>query len=359
MEWFGETWLSIKGDYVRVRDMDLQYAFRFGVQIGIGDASSDASNVNDVELSYNRIRNVYHHSGMYIHPDSGANVNAVNRPVIKYNLIADNGYESTGAKVPAIPGDPDGGGNSSGISVAGPCSNQGQQYCFDGVVKYNIVVNPANDCINNSGENFTYLGNILVACGPEGNKGLQLFSAEANNKLIGNFALQDGSGMAVGFELRSSSGLQVVNNMNLYSTNIGFDGFDNNFPVTSANNVSAFSTSSEFTRYNAFSQSDWDGDSSGDPLLEDCAADLAYNHASYMDTAMDALDRLYGVYSQFANACRPVSYSPLLDSGEVVSGVHCATADDDPQTPQNPSDVSCLHWLGSNPDRGPFERGFW
>ena len=66
---------------------------------------------------------------------------------------------------------------------------------------------------------------------------------------------------------------------------------------------------------------------------------------------------LDSIFSQVKNMFSLQAGSQAIDSGQWISGVHCATADDDSSNPADPDDPSCRHWLGSAPDRGPYEFG--
>ncbi len=358
IEWFGEAFMSVEGDHVQIFDNDMQYTFRFGLEIGAGDAVSDNGDTVAPEVSWNRVRNVYHHSGIYLlPPKEGVLVD----PVVMYNLVYQSGIEADGDQVPEGPnGDSAGGGNSDGITIENQCSNTGTQRCFDGKIAYNILIENADDCIDNAGRGFEFVGNIMMGCGPQGNRGIKFWSAESGNQVVSNFAHHSGSdgnslpGMSFGYELRAADQIPSINNASLYSTNKGFNGFGT--IGRSENNLSYGSSSREFFDYNVGS-TDWDGDNRGDPQLGACGSDLTIDLRPLSDDDLDAKSRLVHLYRQFVDLCGPAEGSPLVDAGSVVDGVHCPQSDDD--NPAGASDPNCLHWKGTAPDIGPFERGLW
>jgi hypothetical protein len=97
----------------------------------------------------------------------------------------------------------------------------------------------------------------------------------------------------------------------------------------------------------------------GNPNLVGLVSDYVPPILALMENdALDARTRFIQAYTTIATAHEPADGSPMIDAGVIVSGLHCATADDDPVTPADPA-ASCLHWLGDAPDQGPIERGLY
>lgn len=96
----------------------------------------------------------------------------------------------------------------------------------------------------------------------------------------------------------------------------------------------------------------WDGDKSGSPKLINDEATWTFP----TDDSVPLATRWAMLWGQMRAAVRPAADSPLRDAGTLVSGYHCAKADDDPIAPE-PATSACRHWAGAAPDLGPFEAG--
>lgn len=363
ISYFGDSGIEIAGDHVTIEGMHVHNNWFDGISLS-GLGNFDGGDILNGTIRYNWVHNMRHGYGLRLVPPSNR-VTRINDSRIEYNLSYWNGYEPDGQKVPTIPGDPAGGGNSDAAGASKTCSYSDNtaiggsgNMCQRTAFMFNIGWENADDCYDFSQDEYMFWGNIGWNCGPEGGRGMkQLRAGRGPSIIVGNFLHGGGPNQqVVGFEPRQEAGqFQFLNNGAVFHTNQGMlfsiAGVSNQSSRFS-NNMSWQNGSDNFGNVNLPGGNNW---TQGDPALDSCSPVLNVP-TGLLAMQADGKMRWELVYGQVSDSCRPAAGSPLIDAGEFVPEIHCAKADDDPVDPYDQTDGSCWHWKGAAPDIGPFER---
>ncbi|MEJ2692383.1 MAG: multidrug transporter, partial [Candidatus Thiodiazotropha sp.] len=348
--------MSITGSYGLFENLEIHDNWDYNIIIGELDQVVEGNVLRYIEVYRSR-----HGSGIYIYRNNTFS-NLVQNNIIEDSIAYHNGYQPDGQKVPAINGDPAGGGNSDGIVSSKNCSDLATDYgmnnrCLGNIIRNNIVWHNADDGFDMSMGDGTLLeNNIAIDNGPEGSKGFKgLRYVLGHPVYIGNIAL---SNYTRGYELRAEDTITLYHNAALHQNEQGIMASITSPSVDTVkvkNNLSVFNGFADLGVGTVVdSQSNWSEDSDGNPQLSDNSFDGA---AVDLNFAIGATvqEKLTHIRTQFETALTPTAGSPLIDAGVFVPGMHCATADDDAMQPMPLSDTSCRHWKGNSPDIGPYE----
>lgn len=372
-----EVVIQITGDYIHIYNIEIRNSTRYGIDMSgnhgviedivahdcwwtnliIGGMGGRASN-------YNTIRSVesyrsHHGGGIAITRRSTDTTMAANN-TIENSVSYNNGYLANGDKVPAVPGDPTGGGNSDGLGTGKDCNDQAtspvNNLCPNTIIRNNVTWHNADDGIDVSASDNTVIAdNISFGSGSDGGRGFKgLRYVRGGIMFIGNITMENAT---TGFEPRAQDEIYVYHNLSthhIYNGNFGI-----NVSVTTAdpnltkieNNV-AYDNYNEIAATNGIAQkSNWFGTTAdiASPSFNTAAVDLN------LPAGLSPAQKADFVRAQFKAAFTPRPGSNLIDAGTFIPGVHCATADDDPAKPMPANDTTCRHWLGKAPDIGPFE----
>lgn len=347
------------GSFGLIQDMYIHDNWEAGISLGDNNVVVDGNTIE-----YNEVARSQHSTGIIIaRRSSHTELNQNN--IIQFNLLHSNGFEPDGTKVSPVSGDTAGGGNSDAIGAGKDCHDRRtfatggtvDNLCPNNIVRYNAGWNNADDCFDFSmGGGSVVMGNMGWNCGPEGNKGFKGLRnvlgglTYAGNVAIGNYGR--------GIEPRFDTVGTVVNNTVFDSLAHGIiTNYNSIGTAIQSNNLSYRNGSADILAIGggATEQTNWTEDANGLPNI----ANLSFTYTDLVTgtEGTDVQTRIDSIIAQFRAALTPGTGSPLIDAGTFVSGVHCATADDDPVTPHDPNDLSCLHWIGSAPDIGAFEVG--
>ena len=372
-----EILIQVTGNYIHIRNLELSDATRHGLDVsgkfGIFEDlvvhDSWFSNVTigreNRQVEGNIVRYVEsyrsrHGNGFTFSRRSSHNQLLIGNRIentISYN----NGYQPDGQKVPAIAGDPAGGGNSDAYGSSKMCHDLAGalgliNLCPDNVLKGNIGWHNADDGFDNSfGDGSIIEGNISFDNGPEGRKGFKgLRNINGGVTYLGNIAVGNDDR---GFEPRFTEEGYLYHNLAMGHSGQGII-LDVNFPDFTRmhvyNNLSALNDSPDMVLPGgADIRTNWAEDSDGNPQLMNVSFDSSSIDTNYLSSLTNA-DKLEFIRSQFRAALTPQAGSPLIDAGTFVAGVHCTTADDDQQNPM-PLSADCRHWSGNAPDIGVYE----
>jgi hypothetical protein len=375
-----ERLIEVHGDYIHLRNLELEYSSRFGLLIsgsyGLFEELEIHDSWNDNIIVVNRgdgtnfnvvgniIRNVEvyrsrHNYGIRL-TITTSGTSYINNNVVEYSLSHHNGYQPDGQKVPPISGDPSGGGNSDGINFEKFCHDAApnlgaSNICGNNLIRGNVVWKNADDGIDVSfGNGSRVINNISFNNGPEGNKGFKVLrSVTGGVSFLGNVSFANDSR---GYELQAEDNLVAINNTALshpiqeYVVTVrnGAGAVVNNASVTLGKSSPEFSLSDGIR-----AASNWSVLENGDPKVKNPnfnMSDVSFEYAPNMRIGQ----KVAFLRQQFAQALIPAEGSPLIDAGTFEEGIHCTTADDDPDSPMPPS-ADCRHWLGVAPDIGAFE----
>jgi hypothetical protein len=288
-----------------------------------------------------------HGSGLAISP-KGASTST---PLVPINttvyrcLCYRNGYDAADTQVLPIGGDPQGGGNSDGLAVLKDCIDVLFGACTGEFFRELISWHNTDDGIDCSFTNSTIVGCVSLFNGPEGNRGIKQLRRATGNRYLSNVAV----GNYIGFEPRSLDGFDGLHNLALSNASHGFSSNNAGAAARYYNNVTYLNGGTAiFSGGTALHN--W-VDTAGDPGLTDAAAVIDYTLP-----AGSVATRWQYLMDQIVAAYTPANDSPLRNSGQWLAGYHCATADDDPVAPMNPT-APGRHWMGLAPDIGPFEYG--
>jgi len=289
----------------------------------------------DNALIHVEAHNSRHGSGIGFGPgDEGGRGHLVLRSVSH-----DNGRRPDGRKVPPVPGDPAGGGNSDGMGTGKACSDD---FPANACVAYrfveNLVYRNADDGLDVTVWDAEVRGNVFWDNGPEGRRGVKMLR-NGTALIAGNVAVWHD----VGFEARFARPGRIVHNLALHASNRGIYGTGaataevvGNVVFLSGGGIRCAAGCTGGTNHD---------DPAADPGLADAALVPALWRYDYPAPTVQA--RWAALYERFRQAYRPQPSSPLIDAGAVVEGYHCP----EPGT----GDGECVEWRGAAPDLGPFE----
>lgn len=299
---------------------------------------------------------------------STTNTMAANN-TIENSISYDNGYMANGQKVPIVPGDPAGGGNSDGVVVGKDCNDRAaingvDNLCPNTTIRNNVTWNNADDGIDNSlSVNAVIADNISFGSGAEGGRGFKgLRYVKGDIIYIGNITMNN---VTTGFEPRAEEEVYVFHNLSAHHTVSGNFGINAIVPPAfrPANpNLAKVTNNLVYNNYNGIAAStgfarnpNWVSTTSSpttpqipNPSFDASAVNLVF------PSGLSPAQKADFIRAQFKAAFTPQAGSDLIDAGTFVSGVHCARADDAPGNPM-PLNAVCRHWKGTAPDIGPFE----
>jgi hypothetical protein len=352
--------IRITGSYVEVRKMEVELAPYRAIQVDGSDGLIEEVRIRHCWMAcvavsgsrnllrYVEVHNARHHPGIYIVPLSGGPGPASNK--IVRSLSYSNGRDASDRRVLPIPGDPVGGGNSDGLAMSKACKDAfPTNACTDELVLENIFWRNIDDGMDVSPARSWILGNVSIDNGPAGARGIKVLREGPGNVFSGNVAL------AIhhrGFELRGKDTMAVLHNLAVGNTDKGIwsvtrgsanGTYHNNIGYKNLSNVDLRWIGGE-------AENNW-ATAQGNPLLAHMTASI-----NLVLPTGTVEQRWQHVMNQVVAAFTPVPGSPLIDSGRIVPGFHCPTADDNASSPMSPS-ASCRHWAGTAPDIGPFEFG--
>jgi hypothetical protein len=360
--------LSVTGNNNIVEEVVAHECWEGGLVVSQGDNNT---------LRHNAAYRIRHRGGIGVNtPASSPSTTSGN--VLYRNLSWKNGRQlPNDAKVLPFTGDPDGGGNSDGMSASKECvdslGNPGSDLslCNNLTYQENIAWRNTDDCYDTSIGNSWVINNIGYDCGPNARVGWKILRANRGYVFSGNILLGTGSsdsldwGTRVRFNDTNNTGTNSYIVHGISKGTFSQPGFLISEAADSTrcflrNNV-AWDNSSDFSEAQPCTNSNNYAGGTTDPQLanptfspvttvataETCLASAP--HAVTVKSCWQAL------YDGFFNAYKPAAGSALIDAGVFISGYHCATADDSGSPP--PVDAACRHWRGSAPDQGPFEFG--
>jgi hypothetical protein len=379
--------LKITGSWNIVEGFRLQWGFRcFGITANAANNILENLVVSDCWLGnlvmgdrntirHTSVARIRHHSGIEV---TVANGSGADDTVVYRNLSWANGMHCTNAdcttraRTRSINGDdsngggvPDGlgGNNSDSLQSFKDCqatAPAGSNLCNNTVWQENIAFRSVDGGIDQAERGGSFIANLVVASGPVGHK---MFKQDLNHRISGGIAWGPGWAGSRGYQYSTSGGLQVLHGLALQNDQGHVGASISGSGNVVRNTVGVNNTQAEFHGFgSAWTLShNFDGDKQGDPGLTDPAADPgpALDRA---ETCLRQAPHAVPVSSCYAELwdavtrpLRPVAGSPLIDAGLLVSGYHCAKADDG--DPPEPATSACRHWTGTAPDIGPFEAG--
>ena len=354
------TLLYVSGSYVQIRGLEVTNSNKFGVVLGGNNNLLENLSVHDNWLGgigisgnshtvrYNEVCRTRHGGGIGIRAEA-TNAASANDNRIEYNLMHNDGYEPSGQKVLTFNGDPEGGGNSDGGGTSKTCHDDapaGGNICQRNTFLGNLVWHNADDGFDVSFANSRMENNIAFDNGPEGNRGLKGLRYTVGNTYVGNVLFSNDE---VGFEPRADSTISAHHQLAIRNGRIGVDIKVQGSNQSHYYNNIGYGNPQIDMQAAGDGRTNWNGLAQGDPRLVNSNPVINTNLP-----AGSAASRWQFLWDQFKTAFSPAAGSPLIDAGTVVSGLHCATADDDPGSPMNPN-ASCRHWNGAAPDIGAFE----
>jgi hypothetical protein len=294
------------------------------------------------------------------------------------NISCKNGRQTPNDAI-VLPAGSDsvGGGNSDGFAFTKDCSDlvSGVAICRDGVFQENVAWLNTDDCWDTSIANFHIINNIAYNCGPRGRKGFKMLRVQSGmvysgNVVVGSNPPSSNNSIDRAYEPRFGDSAST-NSRSMLVHNLGTRAGIQTLYIAAlsdgsrcqARNNLMWGGSTEYTLTNdnqtCPSSANFNGDSSGTPAV----ANPGFDPAATMNSAESCVAQAphartvescwQAAYNAVYNAYRPSSGSSLVDTGAIISGYHCARADDAGQAP----DAPCRHWMGAAPDQGPFEAG--
>lgn len=376
-----EVIIRVTGDYVHVYNVEVHSSTRYGIDLsgnygvledviahdcwwtnliigGMGGRPSNNNTIRGVE-SYRS----HHGGGIAITRQSTDTTTAANN-VIENSISYNNGYLANGQKVPVVPGDPSGGGNSDGIGTGKDCHDQASSpvnnLCPNTVIRNNVTWNNTDDGIDvSTSENAVISDNISFGSGAEGGRGFKgLRYVRGGITFIGNITMNNAT---TGLEPRAQDEIYVYHNLSAHHVRSGNFGINTivNAPDPA---VSKIINNLVYDNYNGISattgvaqQTNWVSTVSS-PASPDIPSP-SFNSLSVnltLPTSLSPAQKAGFIRAQFKAAFTPRPGSNLIDAATIIPGVHCATADDDAVNPMPPG-AACRHWLGNAPDIGVFE----
>lgn len=352
LAWFGEAAISAGGDRTRIVDNRFGSNYRRTIQIGEGDCCGAGSvSTNDVYIAFNRSFNTVDFTWLALSVDNST-THRTDRMRVRHNIAINGGREPDGDIAPG------GGGNADMYGGTKNCADNGPpNKCEDWDISWNIGYNATDGAFDGSLGNFTAIGNLFFTPGPVGSAvvGWKQLRATDGNKVVAANIVHGANRMGNALELRMTAGQPATVANNLWSFGSGNIGYGDPASGHIKNNV-AYLAGNMASFGSAATSNNW---TTGNPNLTNLVSDYVPPILALMQNdALDARTRFIQAYSTIATDHEPAPGSPLIDAGVVISGLHCVTADDDPQNPADPA-ASCLHWLGSAPDQGPIEAGLY
>jgi hypothetical protein len=257
-----------------------------------------------------------------------------------------NGFDATDTIVLPIPGDPQGGGNSDGIGWDKNCVDILLGACITELLYQNICWHNADDGICLNVTQSAVIGNVCIANGPMGNRGIKELRNTAGSLYASNIVIQN----AIGVEMRGIDTMDRFHNFGLSNTNKGLSGdLQGIAGGRYHNNVASGNANADLFGEGTASHN-W-ANGAGDPGLTNLGASI---NLTLAEGSVQA--RWQYLMDQIEAAYKPAVGSPLINAGLFIDGYHCARADDDPVSPMPPT-AAGRHWMGTAPDLGPFEFG--
>ncbi len=353
----------VNGNFNIVEELDVHDCFQSGISAGRNNTLTEGN-----IFRYNHIYRIRHGNGITLARRS-THSTLLRNNTVEYNIAHDNGYMPNGGKVPAITGDPAGGGNSDGIGATKDCHDRtihaggtvdALNLCPDNTVHHNIVWHNADDGYDFSfGDGSRVFGNIGWENGPEGNKGIKLLrNVLGGLQIYDNVLFSQGRGL----EPRFHDNGQVINNTVfgnnaqgiIASADIGSSA------ISVVNNLSFHNGSSDIAVGDSFTnENNWTEDDDGIPSVvnPDFSSSDIITDCRARPTAITNNHQCYNyIFNQVKTALSPQAGSGLIDAGALVSGLHCTRADDDNDDPMR-LEADCRHWRGGAPDIGAYEYG--
>jgi len=277
-------------------------------------------------------------------------------------VFHENGYQADGNKVLPITGDPEGGGNSDGLTVSKNLANNASFHPEYGVDNWgpqnfwvgNISYGNCDDGFDSSWADSLIEGNMSLKNGPTGNKGFKMFLTVNRMTYRGNFSWGNTNR---GFELRNQTNSALVFYGNTALTNVaqGILGLDSNCLVT--NNLAAFNGGPAYAGTVPPAGRNWSDDGTGSPGFRgdpQLASADNFQLDTHFQPGWSVQQKWQFLEGQLRAAFSPRAGSPLIDAGLWIAGYHCPRADDDPRNPM-PTNAPGKHWFGAAPDIGMFE----
>ncbi len=374
----GEILLSVTGDYIHMRGLEIAYATRHGLAISGSFGLYENITVRDcwsanVMVGFNNVvvegnilryfesHNSRHGTGMSLTRRSNHTELLINNR-IENSLSYNNGYQTDGQQVPPVTGDPAGGGNSDAFGSSKNCHDRRVAAGVINLCPNNIIINSigfhnADDGIDVSmGDGSALVNNIVFDNGPEGRKGFKVLrEVEGGLTIMGNIAMGNDDR---GFEPRFNGEGYLYHNLALHHSGQGFILSGQNLTgglVRVQNNVSAYSGSPDMALpAGILATNNWTQDSNGMPELVNITFDVNSINTTFPQ-GLSIAEKVEFIRAQFRTAYSPAALSSLIDAGVWVSDVHCPSADDDLSNPMPPADNNCRHWSGIAPDIGVYE----
>ena len=275
-----------------------------------------------------------------------------------------NGYQPDGREVLPIGGDPQGGGNSDGISATKYFADNASFFPVYGVRNWgtnlyfvrSISFNNCDDGFDISCAASTVEDNRSLFNGPTGMMGYKIFRPTQNMTYRGNVAYGN---MGRGFELRidANAYIKVFNNTSMKNQQHGFyiASTDGTSTPIGINNVAAFNGSPDWPL--GGQSPNWASDGgnatsgmTGNPQLVN--TNLSLNSA--FPSVWTVRQKHDSLENQIRQALSPAVGSPLLGSGAFISGYDCPRPDNDPNSPMVLS-APGRHWKIPAPNMGALD----
>ncbi len=358
--WFGEAIACFGGDDGKLIDNGLGPAYRRGIQVGIGDCDDHGpTSTHNFYGAFNRGKHIVTFSLFDIEPGPVTGQQRLDDGVLEYNIAYGMGYKPDDTLY-SSPGNADGlGGNLKECEDVSPGTN----LCDNWVLRHNLSAKTPDGSYDQTAANWKILGGASFEIGvPSGNNvGIKQLRTSNGTKTIRHHLLHGGTNNRLGHTLelkgRDTWDVQVTGNLFLNGGNAIFGSppagiIRDNFLSGTATAIPIITNPGSATvANNTITQTDHS-------QLENCGPTYGPDFLSYMDNgALSSREKFVNLYVEIGQNCQPAVGSPFIDGAQVTTD-HCATADDDPTTPHDPTDATCLHWLGTSPDIG-FERGLY
>jgi uncharacterized repeat protein (TIGR02543 family) len=346
--------LSVEGSYGVYEDILTHDSWAAPLRIYATGRNVEGNVLRKIEAHHSR------HDGGIVLQTTGTTTTAgyVRNNVIEDSISYKNGRDANDVKVLVAVGDSVGGGNSDGFVTGKECHDTAihmippiDNLCIGNRVKGFVTYNNADDGFDTTMAGGSSIeDSISFGNGPEGQKGFKGFEAVDGMSYIGNIAMMN---MDRGFEPRFKGVSAMYHNVALRNVNAGFQISSVAPAVAKIYNNTTFSNGS-----NTFPNPSSTLDVRTNTVIAIPGTSHVVNPSFVVDVNLPSgatiLERYNYIRNQFKNALTPVAGSALIDAGTFVPGVHCATADNNPTSPMNPS-ADCRHWSGNAPDIGVFE----
>lgn len=384
--------LEVTGSNNVFQNIEVDSSFFDNIKVGLRTPTGTINNNLFMEIES---KNARHGAGINFSAPQQANNTEFNfayENTFMDVLLHKNGFQTNGLLVPPTGGDSAsgnglGGGNSDGFVVFKVCEDDKDRaatlvlngvlrktLCPDNKLIRAVAFENADDGIDTTWGESLNQDNISFSNGPQGLRGYKVLRPTVEGlQYIGNVALGQSDS---GFEVRADKSGLFAHNLAIQN-----DGGGRGFGSTIL--TSSLALASDYRFYNnlsannpgfdaVFSIDSKDTDPGVDPDIQtsfatDMGLDVTFlsdpmlaNGAftvADLDTSFPPnstiKEKVDFIINQIKTAYTPVTGSPLIDAGQVIAGVHCATADDSGSPPA--ADATCRRWLGANPDIGPFE----